>query len=493
MDTRLPSTWPGRTTATTDAWVQGFWSSDGWETWEPLTGAPTTSQIQVGGLQMASEMGPITTGARFAIVNSLEDLTQPGQYYIDRTGGRLYFYPISSLVSNSAELSQIDGYLYSAYLANNLVFKGLTLQASRGEGVKLYGCTNCGLDTCTVKATQLEGVYLTGGSNNFVKNCIISDTGSCGVLSIEGTVATLTSGGDVITNNMITNPGRMEQTCRPAIWLRNVGATASDNTIMNCSGQGIMFDGCNQTISNNDISHCCTTMNDAGVIYTGRNLLDRGNLVTLNIVHDIQPVVTPRSGSPIVVGVYLDDFSSGYQVTDNIFYNDQIGVLIGGGRSNFVDGNAFDAVATPVWIDARGMSWESSFYAAGGGFQTQIGAMSSAELNLFEATYPDFLNMMNATNPALPQGNTVSHAYFPNTNNTIFYLDPTYTQPLLSVTNPSYNGSAIFTNPADGNYTLVSGAIVTTQLPGSAGAVGIGQVDIHFGLTMVRRLIPHVP
>jgi hypothetical protein len=308
---------------------------------------------------------------------------------------------------------------------------------------------------------------------------------------MEGDIPTLTSGGDVFNNNSISDAGRMEQTCRPAIWLRDVGATASNNTILDCPGQGIMYEGCNHTITGNDISHTCTTMNDVGAVYTGQNILDRGNVVSMNIIHDIEPVVTPRSGSPLVVGVYLDDLDCDNTIENNIFFNLDIAVLIGGGSCNTVYGNAFDSVTTPVWIDARGMSWDTAYYAAGGSYQTQLSAMTPTELTLFETTYPSFLSMINAANPALPANNVVSNSYFPTPGLSIFYLDPTYTQSLLQVINSLFNGDTIFVNPAQGNYNLVSGANVTTTLPGSAGAVGLGADANHFGILIKKS--PPIP
>ena len=462
-----------RVATANDTWVQGFWSTEWWQTWEPATAAPSGSTIQVGGLSAVGvPMGPIQVGARLAVVNALEDLTQPGQYYVDRPNARIYFYPPSPLAGSLTEISQLDGYLIDAYQTNGLKLKNLVLQGSRGQGVQIFACNNTGLDTCTVRSTQLEGVLIEAGSNNYVKNSNIHDTGSCGILSIEGAISTLTAGGDVFTNNTLSNPGRMENTDRPAIWIRGVAGTVSNNTISKCPGQAIMIEGCNHLVTQNDISHIGTTMNDVGALYTGQNVLNRGNVISDNIFHDIPPVIMPLIGTPLSVAVYLDDFSSGFTVQDNIFYNVNTGILIGGGRSNTLAGNAFNSVGTPVWIDARGVDTETWFFAPGGRYLQELAAMSSAQMSLFEATYPDFANMVNAANPALPAGNVVSNPYFPVLGTSILYLEPGITQPLLQVLSALYNGNTIFVNPAIGNYNLVPGANVTTYLPVTAGAVG---------------------
>lgn len=461
-----------RVATANDTWVQGFWSTEWWQTWEPATAAANTTSIQVGGLATGSSMGPVTPGARVAIVNTLEDLNQPGQYYIDRVNDRIYFYPPAAINGALTEISALDGYLVDAYQTNGTTLSHLVLQASRGQGVQLYGCTNSGLDGCTVRSTQLEGVLIESGSNNFVVNSNIHDTGSCGILSIEGDVPTLTSGGDRFIDNTITNPGRLENTYRPGIWIRGVGSTVQQNTISHCPSEAIIVGGCNHLVTQNDISHTGQTMNDVGAIYTGQDVRNRGNVISDNILHDIQPVIYPTTGQPLTVGVYLDDFSSGFLVVDNIFYNDSTGVLIGGGQSNTISGDAFDSVTTPVWIDARGTNWESSFFAPGGPYQQQLAAMTPAQMTLFKSTYPDFTAMVTASNPALPAGNSVNNAYFPSAGNGILYLDQSVTVALLGVSNPLYNGNTIFVNPSIGNYNLVPGAQVTTPLPTTAGATG---------------------
>lgn len=461
-----------RVATSNDTWVQGFWSTEWWQTWEPATSAPAANKIQVGGLANGSPLGPVTVGARIAIVNSLEDLNSPGQYYMDRPNNRVYFYPPNTLSGALTEVSQLDGYLLDAYQTANVTLKNLTFQASRGQGVQLYACTNTGLDSCIVRSTQLEGVCIEAGANNFVVHSNIHDTGSCGILSIEGNIATLTSGGDRFVDNTISNPGRLENTDRPGIWVRGVGATVSQNTIKNCASEAIFIDGCNHQITLNDISNTGQAMNDVGAIYTGQNVLNRGNVISQNIIHDIPAVIIPQTGTPLTVGVYLDDFSSGFTVQNNIFYNVSTGVLIGGGRNNTVAGNAFTQVSTPVWIDARGTNWAAGFYSNGGQFQQEIAAMSAPQLALFKSTYPDFLDMVTTANPSLPANNVVSNPYFPSLGIGVLYLDSSITQGLLSVTNPLYNGNTIFVNPALSNYNLVPGAQVSTPLPTTAGSTG---------------------
>ena len=127
----------------------------------------------------------------------------------------------------------------------------------------------------------------------------------------------------------------------------------------------------------NDISAVCSETMDVGVIYTGRDLTQRGHRIAHNFIHHISalapvlPAASSASSSAVVstavnqsyikVGtdasaIYFDDMSSGSTVTGNVFYRVHRAILIGGGSGHTITHNLFLQCEVPIHIDARGIT-----------------------------------------------------------------------------------------------------------------------------------------
>ena len=86
-----PSTWA----SLDDVWVQGYWDSDWADEFDNVSSIDTTSHI-VHITSPASQLG-YAANQRFYFLNVLEELDSPGEYYIDRVNGLLYFWPPSDI------------------------------------------------------------------------------------------------------------------------------------------------------------------------------------------------------------------------------------------------------------------------------------------------------------------------------------------------------------------------------------------------------------
>jgi hypothetical protein len=64
-----------------------------------------------------------------------------------------------------------------------------------------------------------------------------------------------------------------------------------------------------------------------------------------------------------VAGIYLDDELSGTIVRENLLQHVQLGILVGGGRDNLIQGNWFDRCETAVFVDGRGLTWQKGWVA----------------------------------------------------------------------------------------------------------------------------------
>ena len=205
--------------------------------------------------------------------------------------------------------------------------------------------------------------------------------GAGGVIMGGGDRLSLTAAHNAVTNNHIHTYSMVWHTYRPAVWLDGVGQLLAHNVISNGPHTAVLLNGNNHRVEYNDISAVCSETMDVGVIYTGRDLTQRGHRIAHNFIHHISalapvlPTAPPGPAGPanqsyVKVGtdasaVYFDDMSSGSTVTNNVFYRVHRGVLIGGGSGHTVAHNLFLQCEVPVHIDARGLTSHTKLIVSG--------------------------------------------------------------------------------------------------------------------------------
>ena len=208
-------------------------------------------------------------------------------------------------------------------------------------------------------------------------NCItvtqshLHTLGAGGVIMGGGDRMSLTAAHNAVTNNHIHTYSMLWHTYRPAVWLDGVGQVLVHNVISNGPHTAVLLNGNNHRVEYNDISAVCSETMDVGVIYTGRDITQRGHRIAHNFIHHISalaPVLSTPSaaGAPVNLSyvkvgtdasaIYFDDMSSGSTVTGNMFYRVHRAVMIGGGSGHTVTHNLFLQCEVPVHIDARGMT-----------------------------------------------------------------------------------------------------------------------------------------
>ncbi|MBQ6019508.1 MAG: hypothetical protein IJL26_04930, partial [Clostridia bacterium] len=118
-------------------------------------------------------------GAPFYFYNVLEEMDAPGEWYLDRDNGILYFYPPEDFSANSAvELSLSTDNIIKAE-ANCLTFDGLTVKGTRGDAVSITGDGNT-VKNCLIKNVAGNALLVTGYDNLVLDN-EITRTGKGGV------------------------------------------------------------------------------------------------------------------------------------------------------------------------------------------------------------------------------------------------------------------------------------------------------------------------
>ena len=344
-----------------DIWVHGYWAYDWANSYEHVESIDTGRRL----IKTSPPYGNYGfraggDGGRFYFLNILEELDQPGEWYLDRKAGVLYFWPPEPIDRSRTVVTIVENPLIHINNASYVTIRGLTLECSRGDGVRVSGGSNNLVADCVIRNLGNNGAVINGGNNHGVTGCAIYETGDSGILLNGGDRKELTPCGHYALNNHIHHVARWSRCYAPAIAINGVGIRAANNLIHDHPHCAILFSGNEHIIELNEIHHVCLETGDVGAIYTGRDYTYRGNIIRHNFIHHTGGV---GMGS---MGIYMDDCVSGTQIYGNVLWKLHRAVFLGGGRDFKVENNIFVDCDPAVELDGRGLSkapvWHNMVY-----------------------------------------------------------------------------------------------------------------------------------
>lgn len=337
---------PARWRSLEDVWVHGYWAWDWANTYERI------ARVDTGARRIRTApphgMYGFRKGQRFHFLNVLEELDQPGEWYLDRHRREVYFLPPAGGFGR-AVLSLLGGPFFSLEGASHIRIAGFRLEAGRSHGVVVRGGRGIVVEDLRIRNVGNWGLQVDGGDGHRVSRCEIVDTGDGGVSVNGGDRRTLTPAGHLVEDCHLARQGRWSKCYVPAILMNGVGMVASHNLIEDHPHCGILFSGNDHRIEFNEIRRVAMETGDVGAIYAGRDYTYRGNRIRHNYIHHTGGV---GMGS---MGVYMDDCVSGAEISGNVFFQVQRAVFLGGGRDHVVTNNLFVACRPAVEFDARGL------------------------------------------------------------------------------------------------------------------------------------------
>ena len=385
--------------AENEIYAQGYWTWDWSDSFQKVKSIDPEAH-EVTFAEPHHHYG-YTKNQRYYFLNILEELDAPGEWYLDRKNALLYFFPPGPLSASSTTLSMLSEPLMTFEGASNLLVSGFTLEESRNSGALLKECTNVVLAGCTFRNLGNEAVTIDGGSRNGVRSSDLYDLSLSGIRLKGGDRKTLIPADNFAENNHIHHYSTWLRTGQYALFLDGVGQRVRNNRIHDAPHEGLYLRGNDHLIEFNDVYKVCQETGDAGALHTGRDFTWRGNVIRYNYWHDLL-----GPGLHGVMGVYLDDWASGFTVYGNVFYRAGRAAMIGGGRDNLIENNVFIECTPSVHVDARGLGWASYFFD---GTLTllfdQLKEMKYKEPP-YSAKYPALLTL-DQGNPAFPMGNRV--------------------------------------------------------------------------------------
>jgi len=386
-----PERWAGEPAA----WLNGFWFWDWAEGAQPIQSiAPAQRLIALGGR-------PHSYGYRkgqwYYAFNLLCELDQPGEWYLDRERRLLLLWPPAPLQEGSVVLSVQPACIRTTD-TSYVTFRGLTVEAVRGNAIEVTGGEAIRVEACTLRNTGYRAVVVAGGARHAVVGCDIRDTGNGAVTLEGGDRPSLTPAGHLLENTWIRRYGRLKRTFCTGVELIGVGQVARRNLIHDAPYIALWFKGNDHRIELNEVHSVCYEANDSGAIYAGRDWGMRGNIVRYNYIHDVYGFRGRGCN-----GIYLDDLFSGVAVTGNLIVRVPRAFLIGGGRDNVITDNTIVDCKDGMHIDDRGLGWAKDSVPTT--MTANLQAMPYTG-ELWRQRYPALSGVLE-DDPGCPKGNRV--------------------------------------------------------------------------------------
>jgi hypothetical protein len=341
---------PERWSQASDIWIHGFFQ---WY-WADFARAVDHIDTIEKTISLSSAPGAfgITNDRPYYVFNLLEELDTPGEYYIDRSAGTLYYWPPENLAAADLTVSVMETPLLALVDASSVSVQDITFEGARGELVQINGGSDNRIYNCRLLGAGDTAAEVSGLRNG-IERCDILDAGGSGVLLTGGTATSneLVRGDNYLRQCEITRFGRLTLTYTGGVKL----AGGTGNSVEHCrihdsSHMAIYLRGNDHSIQYNEIFHVLQHTSDAGAIYAGRSWNHRGNVIRYNFIHDCYSDL-----SDSVHAIYLDDCFSGTTIFGNVIYRiGRFALMNCGGRDNIWENNVVALCGRFHFSDGRG-------------------------------------------------------------------------------------------------------------------------------------------
>ena len=427
-----------------DVWFQGFFHY-GFADDKILVAAidTVTHEVRFASPHMYG-LGSGENFNQYVALNLLEELDEPGEWYVDRSTGKLYVWPPSDLRTARIEVSVLEQPLISLRNCSHVTLRGMVIECGRAIGVYMEGGEGDRVEDCTVRNVGTVGIMLgqgarqtfphitaddyTGvpvseevgsfqsyyyrntvwdrraGRNQMITGCEICATGSGGIILGGGSKKDLVPGGNEVADCRIHDFDRRNKAGAAGINIDGCGNRIIHNEIYNGDLQAIMVRGNEHLFEFNHIHDVARNSNDASAWYLGRDPSDQGNVVRHNFFHHVG-----RPDRKWTMGVYCDDATCGVLVEGNVFYRvASYGTVYSNGghdivvRNNiFIEGYGPAFQLKSMWYDFA-IAETSYFFGASGIYTRRLTKDVDIKAPPYSVKYPNLRDWLDL----LPDGRT---------------------------------------------------------------------------------------
>ena len=349
-----------------DPWLFGYWQRAYFSSYRKILRIDTEkNQIQVDWNLAPKDKrrGDMVKGSGYQGMNLLCELDSPGEWYLDRGTGILYFWPPSPIKQAEAVVSVLEVPIVVTEGASNVVLRGLTIEAGRQHGVVVKDGENVLLAGCVIRDMGCKGADIIGGRGHALVGCDLAHLGDAGVKLTGGDLPTLRSSEHVVENCHIHHFAHWNRGAyQPGIEVDGVGVRMSHCLIHDAPHQGFLISGNDNVTEYCEIHDVTHEAGDAGAWYMygggGKALSERGQVVRYNYWHDLPYNETFKKYHCVCrMGVYIDNVNGGVTVYGNLFsrFDGSNGAVFFGGSDDIVENNVFHRCYTSICLNDR--SW----------------------------------------------------------------------------------------------------------------------------------------
>ena len=274
--------------------------------------------------------GPCAKDHPYYVYNLLSEIDVPGEWYLDRETGKLYFYPPGDIGNSEVIASTLEKPVVSLANTSNMALLGLTIEGTWSHGVEIEGGRNNLIAGSVIRNTGQWGVLIESGWNHKVVGCDIYDTGEGGIsLDFEFSRSNLIRGrkklipaGHLVENNHIYRFNRFCGGYRQGVRVDGIGQRVSRNLIHDSPHQMVYFNANDHIIEFNEIHDGPHEGLEIGALYIYGEpwyLMSRGTVIRNNFFHHISDSSSPNLSHGLNV-IHIDAMNAGLVVDKNIFY-----------------------------------------------------------------------------------------------------------------------------------------------------------------------------
>jgi parallel beta-helix repeat protein len=376
----------------------------------------------------------------YVAYNILSELDSPGEWYVDKKAGMLYFWPPNDIKESAVMVSILEDPIISLEGASYVTIRDLTVEVARGMGIYIERGANNLIAGCTVRNVGTSGIFMGQGAkqtfphvthddyegvpvsrrignlqghiykythwdrkagvNHGITSCDVYNTGSGGIYLSGGSKRKLIPGNNYVENSKVHNYNRRNKFLWSGINIDGCGNRISHCEIFNSEWQAIYVHGNEHLFEYNNIHHVTLNSDDTSPWYIGRDPSDRGNIIRYNYFHHI--------GNPnrMNMGIYCDDSSTDVLVFGNVFYkmNTKHGVLFtnSGWDLRMKNNIVVEPISHTAVISAHYYTW----YSGGGpsmfGENGLLKRRLLENVNIYESPYSDrYPELVSYLNPII--------------------------------------------------------------------------------------------